>query len=258
MPNSQGAELDRVMNRALSPVTFLGGGRIAVSVPSRDADEALGIWEAGEGTAVPSLSAASFSSVQALQDETARCLLSVPVLSVALGGGADVWQWIKVLAAGEAGAPHLNQPFTTAPFAKGRFPGMWVNGVVEPTEAIGRVHLTGVRGPLPVIDVQEAAKMLLDGQVDALKLHPTDPADDFRATMAIATGAAEAGVAAFEPAGNLDLTSTPQLVERLMAVPDLRVLPHVFSALLDRTTGRVDLGRVRALIADLRLAVGGD
>lgn len=244
------------MNEALGAVAWAGNGRVAVSVPAGDAEEALAVWEAGEGLVVPSLRAATFPNPEAIREETARCLSRVPVFSIALGGGADVSQWRMVLVAAEAGAPHLNQPFTTAAFAKGRFPGAWVNGVVEPTNDSGRVRLTGIRNPLPVVHPEEAARMLLDGQVNALKLHPTDPEYRFQTTVAIATAAAQAGVTAFEPAGRIDLTGLPRLVDQLMAVPGLRILPHVFGAVLDRATQRVDLGRVRSLVGDLKAAVG--
>lgn len=244
------------MRGLVDDMMWLGGGRLAVSVPASDADEALAVWEASEGVALPALAAAVFPSEEALRVEAARCLSKVPALSIALGGGADVSQWAKVLAAATEGAMHLNQPFTTAAYAKGRFTQAWVNGVVEPAGAPGRVRLTGLSNPLPELDARDAARILVDGQVDALKLHPTDSDEGFRSTVEAGRCAADMGMLGFEPAGGLNLQNTPHLVERLLHVPDLRVLPHVFGAVMDKATGRVDLAKVRTLVADLRLVAG--
>jgi len=227
-----------------------------VSVPASGVEEALAIWEATDGVALPALAAFNFPSEAALQEEAARCLARLPAVSIALGGGADVSQWRKVLSAGHAGPLHLNQPFTTAAYAKGRFNDSWVNGVIEPTAIPGRVKVTGIAADQLEIDLRDAARILLDGQLDALKLHPTDVSGDFRATVAAATEAADVGIMGFEPAGGLGLENTPRLVERLIQIPRLRILPHVFGAVIDKSTGKVDIGRVRALVADLRLAVG--
>lgn len=244
------------MSGPLDAVSWAGDGRVAVSVPASNADEALAVWDMGEGVAIPTLQAASFPSPVMLRDEAARCLARVRVLSIALGGGADVSQWRTVLAAAEAGAPHVNQPFTTAAFAKGRFPAAWVNGVVMPARKRGYVQLAGLGEPFPVVDVEVAARMLLEGQVDALKVHPADPEDGFEATVAVARGAARAGMTAFEPAGRIDLSGLPKLVEQLMTIPGLRILPHVFGAVLDEDTRETDLVRLRLLVADLRVAAG--
>ena len=246
------------MSSIADAMTWLGRGRVAVSVPASHADEAFAVWETSEGVALPALVAAGFPNGEALLAEAVRCLEKVPALSIALGGGADVSQWAKVLAAASAGSVHLNQPFTTAAYSKGRFVNAWVNGVVEPTHVPGRVRLTGLSDAMPELEARDAANILLDGQVDALKLHPTDAGEDFSSTVEAARQAADVGLIGFEPAGGLDLQNTPGLVERLAQIPRIRILPHVFGAVLDRSTGNVDLARVRALVTNLREAVGSD
>lgn len=246
----------RVMRGPLDVLAWLGGGRVAVSVPAADAEDAVAVWEASEGVALPALVAHDFPTKRALVDEVARSLAEVPVVSVALGGRADATQWKKVLACGTATPLHLNQPFVTAAYVKGRSPGSWVNGLVELTDEPGRVRLAGEGAARLELEVGAAAALLAGGRVDALKLHPTDPEHGFRATVAAAVAAAEAGLAGFEPAGGLDLANTPRLIEQLVAISDTKILPHVFGAVTDVATGRADLARVRRLVADVRAAVG--
>ena len=244
------------MNGQLDALSWLGAGRVALSVPAADAEDARAVWEASEGVALPALAAYEFSSERALLDEVSRTLALIPVLSIALGGGADVTQWRKVLAAGSAGPLHLNQPFGTAAFGKGRFPGSWVNGVVEPTLVPGRVRVAGPDAGGIELEAWAAAALLAGGQVDALKLHPTDAEQGFRSTVAAASAASEAGLTGFEPAGGLDLEDAPRLVELLLEIPRLMILPHVFGAVRDRESGRADLARVRKLVAGVKAAAG--
>ena len=243
------------MTDGLAELSFVGG-RLAVSVPVYDADSAAIVWEAGEGAALPTLEAADFASVEALVRVVRQVTKRVPVLSVALGGGADPSQWEKVLAAGEAGAQHLNQPFATASFVKGRLPRAWVNGVVEPGAAARGVRLVTVGADGPTVSARAASRLLREGQLDALKVHPTDPSRDFRSTLTAARFAAELGLTGFEPAGGLDAANLPRLAERLLGFPNIKVIAHVFSAVKDPSSGRTDPGLVERLVGGLRAVVG--
>lgn len=243
------------MTDALAGLSFVGG-RLAVSVPVHDAESAVVIWEAGAGAALPTLQGADFASAEALVHVVRQVAKRVPVHSVALGGGADPSQWAKVLAAGEAGAQHLNQPFATASFVKGRLPRAWVNGVVEPRAAARGVRLIAVGAGGPTVSARAAARLLREGQLDALKVHPTDPLRDFRATLTAARFAAEQGLTGFEPAGGLDAANLPRLAERLLGLPNIKVIAHVFSAVTDPSTGKTDPGLVEQLVGGLRAVVG--
>lgn len=239
------------MTDLLEPLEFIGG-RLAVSVPADDADSAAAVWDAGEGTALPSLAAADFPDARELVSAVEEVSLRVPIFSIALGGGADPRQWEKVLRAGEAGAKHLNQPFSTASFVKGRLPAAWVNGVVEPGPQGDLVQLLTIESPCPALSAREASHLLSEGKVDALKVHPTDATEGFRGTLEAARRAAEAGFEGFEPAGGLDLSNLPHLAELLLEIPRIKVIPHVFSAVRSTETGKVDPRRVRRLVEELR------
>jgi len=228
-------------------------GRVALSVLADDPANARDIWDAGRGSVLPAVAAARYPDARAFCDAVSACRSAVPSVSAALGGGADVRQWHKVLAAGHNGAGHLNQPLSTAGYAKGACPQAWVNGVVIPGSR-SRVLLETVGGAEIELSPTAAAQLVREAQLDALKLHPALPDTPVSAIVEVAQAAAEAGVTAFEPAGGLDLDATPRLLARLLEVPRLLFIPHVFGAVRD-VNGRTDPHLVETLIERVVAAV---
>lgn len=237
----------------LEGLRFLAG-RIAISVLADDAGNAREIWDAGAGSVLPAIAAARHREEAGFVHAVTGSLSSIPLISAALGGGADVRQWHKVLSAGLAGAQHLNQPFSSAGYVKGACPEAWVNGVLTPTSGASRVLMVTLRGNGVDIGLAAAAQLAREAQLDAVKFHPAAPDQHLEATLEVARATADAGVPGFEPAGGLDLESTSRMLVRLMEIPRLLLIPHVFGAVRD-AGGRTDPRLVERLVNSVRAAV---
>ena len=240
-----------------SPARWIGG-RVAVCFSARDAANAREVWEAGEGSAIVSLEAAKYPDEAAFSAAVSSMMSAVPVLSVALGGGADPKQWAKVLAGGLAGAQHLNQPFSTAAFVKGRVaagPNSWVNGVVRPSGTVGAVLLEMVDGHAIPVSATDAARFLREAGVDALKFHPARGVEILPEVVAACTAASTVGLTGFEPAGGIGPDNIIELTRACVATGIPYFLPHVFGSVVDKATGRTKPEAVAAIVRDLRAAL---
>lgn len=237
-----------------SPIRWIGG-RVAVCFSARDAENAHQVWEAGEGSAIVSLEAAKYADESAFSAAVFSMLSAVPVLSVALGGGADPKQWGKVMAGGLAGAQHLNQPFSTAAFVKGRVAGRansWVNGVVRPSGTPGTVLMEMVDGSAVSASAVDASRLLKESSVDALKFHPARGVEILPEVVAASSGAVAAGLVGFEPAGGIGPDNIVALTRAVLATGIPYFLPHVFGSVVDKATGRTRPEAVAAIMHDLR------
>lgn len=243
-------------NNALlsSPIKWIGG-RVAVCFPAKDAENAREVWEAGEGSALVSLEAAKYPDEAAFSAAVSSMLSAVPVLSVALGGGADPKQWGKVMAGGLAGAQHLNQPFSTSGFVKGRVSAStnsWVNGVVRPTGTPGSVLIEMVDGEAVPLSAADACRLLKESGVDALKFHPARGAEILPEVAAACNSAVTAGIVGFEPAGGIGPDNIVELTRACLATGIPYFLPHIFGSVVDKATGRTKPEAVTAIMRDLR------
>lgn len=243
------------MNALLSsPVRWIGG-RVAVCFSARDAENAREVWEAGEGSAIVSLEAAKYPDEAAFSAAVSSLMSAVPVLSVALGGGADPKQWGKVMAGGLAGAQHLNQPFSTAGFVKGHVSAStnsWVNGVVRPSGTPGTVLMEMVDGEPMQISAVDAARLLKELGVDALKFHPARGVEILPEVVAACSAAVSAGLLGFEPAGGVTPANIVALTRACVDTGIPYFLPHVFGSVVDKATGRTRPEAVAGIIRDLR------
>lgn len=244
-----------VSNALLSSPVHWIGGRVAVCFPVKDAENAREVWEAGEGSAIVTLEAARYSDEAAFSAAVASLLPAVPALSLALGGGADPKQWPKVAVGGLAGAQHLNQPFSTSGFVKGRVTSStnsWVNGVVRPSGTPGRVLAEMVDGEAVEISAIDACRFLREAGVDALKFHPAHGVEILNEVAAACSAAHGAGLVGFEPAGGVTPENIVELAQACLATGIPYFLPHVFGAVVDKGTGRTKPEAVAAIIHDLR------
>lgn len=254
--SAPGAGPARANNALLSsPVRWIGG-RVAVCFSAHDAENAREVWEAGEGSAIVSLEAAKYADESAFSTAVSSMLSAVPVLSVALGGGADPRQWSKVMAGGLAGAQHLNQPFSTSGFVKGRVAGSgansWVNGVVRPSGTPGTVMMEMVDGSAISVSAVDASRLLKESGADALKFHPARGVEILPEVVAACSGAVSAGLVGFEPAGGIGPDNIVELTQAILATGIPYFLPHVFGSVVDKATGRTRPEAVAAIMHDLR------
>lgn len=240
------------------PVNWIHG-RVAVSFLVKDASNAKEVWEASEGTAIVTLSATQYSDTEQMKQDLQAVLEVVPAVSMALGGGANPDNWATVCMAGQYGAVHLNQPLPTAGYVKGLLntAEVWVNAAVEPTGEPGVVRVPWNAGVETgyTLPVETVTNILRQTGIDAVKFHPLTGARVYEELAVLSRSAAAAGVEGVEPAGGIMLENVVQVVRTILEAGVTFAIPHIFSAAVDKATGRTRPEYVQAVIQAIRTHV---
>lgn len=238
------------------------GGRLAVNVLASGAENASAVVDrAGQAVLVGVITKGLTvdTAVSIVHDMQKR---QIPV-SVGLGAG-DPHQWQAALEVSLTTQPaHLNQVFPTAAYALGRLDQVHgagatvVNALISPTGKPGRVRLnTGPysqAAPEAEVSVETAAALLRDAGIPSVKFFPVNGALDELAAMASA--AVAFGIPLMEPTGGIDSSNLAAVTRTCLEAGCRYVVPHVYSAVVDRATGLTVPDRVVELVRILESLV---
>jgi 2-dehydro-3-deoxy-phosphogluconate aldolase len=86
-----------------------------------------------------------------------------------------------------------------------------------------------------VVSADTAAAMLAEAGIPSVKFFPVNGA--WAELAAMAQAAARRGIPVFEPTGGLDLSNVQQAAQICLDAGCRVVVPHVYSAVVDKATG---------------------
>lgn len=220
--------------------------RVAINVLAKDIANAREIYDAAEGHAVIGVLSAQFASVEEGVREVKRWTAAVPSISVGLGAG-DPSQFYKAAMIASAVHPaHVNQTFTGSGFAAGALAATGgeqthINALVSPTGTPGEVLIsTGVRssqGTPARVSCDATVRMMQDMGAHAAKFFPMGGEKSLAELHALATSAARNGMTLIEPTGGIDLDNFGIILQTCLQAGMPRVMPHIYSSIIDPTTG---------------------
>ncbi|WP_018749324.1 2-dehydro-3-deoxy-phosphogluconate aldolase [Chitiniphilus shinanonensis] len=231
--------------------------RVALNVLAHDLDNAVEVHAAAQGHVAVGLLSNRFDSVEEGIAEAHRWQAEVCV-SVGLGAG-DPAQYYKAAMIAAATAPgHVNQTFTGAGFAAGALAARGVvntrvNALIRPSGTPGKVIVsTGVAGstaPAPaLVDSDTAVLMIRDLGAHAAKFFPMGGLRSLAELEALARSCARHGLEMIEPTGGIDLANFGDILQVCLDAGVPRVMPHVYSSIIDKETGRTRPEDVAALL----------
>lgn len=232
-------------------------GRVAINVLAKDPANAREVYDAAEGHAVIGILSAGFADVAEGATEVTRWMATVPSVSVGLGAG-DPAQFYKAAMIASAVHPaHVNQTFTGCGFAAGALAATGgtqttINALVSPTGTPGEVLIsTGVsssRGTPAVVSCDAAVRMIVDMGADAAKFFPMGGLMSLPELRALAASAADVGMTLIEPTGGIDTDNFGPILQACLEAGVERVMPHVYSSIIDPQTGLTKPEEVRKLM----------
>ncbi|HCB5112422.1 TPA: oxo-acid lyase [Salmonella enterica subsp. enterica serovar Dublin] len=186
--------------------------RVAINVLAKDIANAKAIYEAAEGHAVIGVLSAQFATVEEGVPEVKRWMAEVPSISVGLGA----------LAATGGEQTHIN-------------------ALVSPTGTPGEVLIsTGVsssQGTPARVSCEAAVRMMQDMGAHAAKFFPMGGEKSLPELYALATTAARHGMTLIEPTGGISLDNFGIILQTCLEAGVPRVMPHVYSSIIDPQTG---------------------
>ncbi|MCX8974217.1 2-dehydro-3-deoxy-phosphogluconate aldolase [Citrobacter portucalensis] len=220
--------------------------KVAINVLAKDIANAREIYDAAEGHAVIGILSAQFSSVEEGVLEVKRWMNDVPSISVGLGAGDPAQYYKAAMIASQVHPAHVNQTFTGCGFAAGALAATGgeqthINALVSPTGTPGDVLIsTGVsssQGTPARVSCDAAVRMMLDSGAHAAKFFPMGGEQSLPELYALATTAARNGMTLIEPTGGIDLDNFGVILQSCLETGVPRVMPHVYSSIIDPQTG---------------------
>ncbi|MBJ9113332.1 2-dehydro-3-deoxy-phosphogluconate aldolase [Citrobacter sp. FDAARGOS_156] len=237
--------------------------KVAINVLAKDIANAREIYDAAEGHAVIGILSAQFSSVEEGVKEVKRWMTDVPSISVGLGAGDPAQYYKAAMIASRVHPAHVNQTFTGCGFAAGALAATGgeqthINALVSPTGTPGEVLIsTGVsssQGTPARVSCDAAVRMMLDSGAHAAKFFPMGGEKSLPELYALATTAARNGMTLIEPTGGIDLDNFGIILQSCLEAGVPRVMPHVYSSIIDSQTGNTrpeDVARLMEIVKTL-------
>lgn len=231
--------------------------RVAINVLAKDIANAREIYDASEGHAAIGVLSAQFATVDEGVQEVKRWMAEVPSISVGLGAGDPAQFYKAAMIAARVHPAHVNQTFTGCGFAAGALAATGgeqthINALVSPTGTPGEVLITtgvsSAQGTPARVSCDAAVRMMQDMGAHAAKFFPMGGEASLPELYALATAAARNGMTLIEPTGGIDLDNFGIILQTCLEAGVPRVMPHVYSSIIDPQTGNTRPDDVRKLM----------
>jgi len=229
--------------------------RLCLNVLAGSKQNARDIWLAAEGHVLVGVLSKNYASHDAaLADMRDYAALIDNALSIGLGAGDPRQSAMVSELAAVLQPQHVNQVFTgvaTSRALLGQSQTV-VNGLVSPSGTPGKVKIS--TGPLSsqaaeaIVPVDSAIAMLQDMGGSSVKYFPMGGLSAVAEYRAVAEACARRDFW-LEPTGGIDLHNFAEIVQIALEAGVSRVIPHVYSSIIDSASGETRIDDVRQLLA---------
>lgn len=225
--------------------------RICLNVLAKDIENAKQIYEIMDGNVLIGLISSRYETVgQALEEIESYDEAVDSAISIGLGNG-DPNQWQMVAAICREYKPmHVNQVFSKVGYTRACVNNdtTLINGLVSPAGKPGFVNIaTGPLNKQPIIvEARAAINLIKEMGGNSIKIFPLQGlkrVEEYRELMKIC---AEEEFAV-EPTGGINLANFKQIVEIALQAGVKRVIPHVYSSIIDSSTGLTNVKDITEL-----------
>ncbi|MEI3606202.1 KDGP aldolase [Pseudogracilibacillus sp. SE30717A] len=227
--------------------------KICLNVLAADVENAKEIYEITEGHVVIGLLAANYATVEQAVNEMAKFKKAIDgAISIGLGAG-DPNQWQKVAHIGhQLEAEHINQIFPAVGYTRAMVKNnsTFINCLVNPTEQSGYVNIA--TGPLSSreapakVHLTTAIALIREMGGNSVKLFPLNEMTNKEMYKEITKICANENFA-IEPTGGIDLNNFEEIVMIALESGIKQIIPHVYSAIIDSSTGKTNIDDVKQL-----------
>ncbi|ELY4661682.1 KDGP aldolase family protein [Cronobacter muytjensii] len=236
--------------------------RVCLNVLAGSKENASAVYEAAEGHVLVGVLSKNYpdvaSAVADMRDYAARI---DNALSVGLGAGDPNQSAMVSAIARELQPQHVNQVFTGVGASRALLGQneTVVNGLVTPTGTPGQVKIS--TGPLSsaapggIVPVETAIALLKDMGGSSIKYFPMGGLACREEYQAVAQACARHDFW-LEPTGGIDLDNFSEILRIALEAGVSKVIPHIYSSIIDSASGDTRPQDVRRLLAMTREQVG--
>lgn len=234
--------------------------RVCLNCLTNSIENAKELYEASEGHVALGLLSADYPDVPSAIEDMKKYQPEVDnCISVGLGAG-NPGQWKAVAEISAAIKPkHINQTFTAGGYTRALTgEGPFMNSMVAPCGKAGYVKIS--TGPLAkeqepaVVPVATAIAMAKEQGANSLKYFPMGGLKCREEYEAVAKACAENDFC-LEPTGGIDLDNFKEILSIAVEAGVKKVIPHVYSSIIDKETGKTKVEDVKALYAIIQEVV---
>ncbi|MFH5181801.1 KDGP aldolase family protein [Paenibacillus sp. TAB 01] len=239
--------------------------RVALNVLASSIDNAKEVFEAAEGYVLVGVLSKDYATVEAAVDAMRQYGEAIEdAVSIGLGAGDNRQAAVVAEIAKYYPGSHINQVFPAVGATRANLGGRdsWINSLVSPSGRPGYVNIStgpfsAAQAEAAVVPVKSAIALVRDMGGNALKYFPMNGLSREEELRAVAKACAEEGFA-LEPTGGIDKENFEAILRIALEAGVPQIIPHVYSSIIDKTTGRTNAADVRELLAVVKKWVDAD
>ena len=229
--------------------------RLCLNVLANSVENAKACYEAAQGHVVLGVLSKNYATDEAAIEDMKRYIAATDnALSVGLGAGDPNQSAMVARLSGVLQPQHVNQVFTGVGASRALLGqnDTIINGLVSPTGTVGMVNLaTGPlssQAPAGIVPIETAIALLKDMGGSSIKFFNMKGLTHLEEYKAVAKACAENGFY-LEPTGGIDLENFQEIVQIAVDAGVKKIIPHVYSSIIDKTTGDTNVEDVKTLHA---------
>lgn len=229
-------------------------GRAALNVLASSVENAQAVFEAAEGYVLVGVLSKDYPTVEAAVAAMNNYGQKIDdAVSIGLGAGDNRQAAIVAEIAKHYAGSHINQVFPAVGATRANLDSKesWINSLVSPSGRVGFVDIS--TGPYSaaevekaIVPVRSAIGLVRDMGGNALKYFPMGGLEREQEYRAVAQACGEAQFA-LEPTGGIDMDNFADLLRIALEANVPQVIPHVYSSIIDKATGKTNIEKVREL-----------
>ncbi|MEK3889038.1 2-dehydro-3-deoxy-phosphogluconate aldolase [Bacillus sp. FSL K6-3431] len=236
--------------------------RAGLNVLANSMDNAREVFEAAEGYVLVGVLSKDYETVEeAVKAMKAYGKEIDEAVSIGLGGGDNRQAAAVAEIAKHYPGTHINQVFPAVGATRANLGGKdsWINSLVSPTGKVGFVNIStgpfsSVQEEKAIVPIKTAIALIRDMGGNALKYFPMNGLsceDEYRA-VAEACGEEQF---ALEPTGGIDKENFEPILRIALEANVPQIIPHVYSSIIDKDTGKTNIVDVRELLETMKRLV---
>ncbi|WP_265459130.1 2-dehydro-3-deoxy-phosphogluconate aldolase [Enterococcus sp. HY326] len=232
--------------------------RLCLNVLANSVENAQACYEAAEGHVVLGVLSKNYASDElAIEDMKKYQAATNNALSVGLGAGDPNQSQMVSRISAVLQPQHVNQVFTGVGTSRALLnqEETIVNGLVSPTGKVGFVNIaTGplsLAAPEGIVPIETAIKLLKDMGGSSVKYFPMKGLAHKEEYIAVAEACAAYDFY-LEPTGGIDLENFTEIVQIAVDAGVKKIIPHVYSSIIDKETGDTKPEDVKALLGMMK------
>jgi uncharacterized protein (TIGR03581 family) len=236
--------------------------RAALNVLANSVENAKEVFEAAEGYVLVGVLSKDYPTVEEAVTAMKEYGKEIDeAVSIGLGAGDNRQAAVVAEIAKHYPGSHINQVFPAVGATRANLgeKDSWINSLVSPTGKVGYVNIS--TGPVSaaqeehaIVPVKTAIALVRDMGGNALKYFPMNGLSREDELRAVAQACGEEGFA-LEPTGGIDKENFEAILRICLEANVPQVIPHVYSSIIDKETGKTNVEDVKELLEIMKKLV---